>query len=539
MMGSAPAPRQLEQGRAGTQASDGLSGQASRSVPDNYKWLVLITAVFGAFASILDATIVNTALPTIQRDFNADLHLASYVATAYILAAGVVVPASAYLASRFGIKRIYLLSLSTFTIFSAVCGIAPNMGVLIGARVLQGAGGAALFPLSFAMLFAVFPESERGKANGIFGIPVLVAPALGPTLGGFISEYIDWRWVFYVNVPVGIIGVLMGLRFLREGPMRPDLRFDVWGFVLAASGLGLLLFGLSNLAYDGWDSVATVSGPIIISVVLLSAFVPVELRREQPLLNLRLYQRRNYSLGTVIILVATVGLFGPAFLLPQYLQILRGLSPFHAGLLLLAQGVGAVIGTIVSGQIYNRVGPKALIITGSIILTVTGFALANWTTATADLAVLPWILFPRGIGLPLALQSTNVVALQGIRGPNLPQATTLNVVARNVMGALSIGALTSYLQHQTTVHLAALGPRVASHMATSQGSRTLAGLPKPILDAFAAAYHDTYVVTAVITIPTIIVALLIQPGKPGGDQPRAAEAPAAGERERQPVATGE
>jgi DHA2 family multidrug resistance protein len=512
--------------------------QAQSTAPDNYKWLVLITVVFGAFASILDATIVNTALPTIQKDFKVSIHLASYVATAYILAAGVAVPASAFLANRFGIKRVYLLSLASFTIFSAACGIAPNIYALIGARVLQGAGGAALFPLSFAMLFAAFPDNERGRANGIFGIPVLAAPALGPTLGGYISQYIDWRWVFYVNVPVGVIGVLMGMRLLRETPPRPELRFDLWGFLLAASGLGLLLFGLSNLAYDGWDSVKTVSGPIIVSLVLIAAFVPWELRREQPLLNLRLYTRWNYSLGTIIILVATVGLFGPGFLLPQYLQVLRGLSPFHAGLLLLTQGVGAVIGTIVSGQIYNRVNPKVLIGTGAIILTATSFALADWTTATANLSVLPWILLPRGFGLPLMLQSTNTVALQGIRGPILPQATTLNVVARNVVGSLSIGVLTTYLYQRTTAHMTALGENIASHVSMALGAQTLSHLPPRVLDAFAAAYHDTYVVTAVITLPTIIVALLLRPGKAGADRPLGGrdQAPQSNERQSQAAA---
>lgn len=156
---------------------------------DRYKWLVLITVVFGAFASILDSTIVNTALPKIQSVFGADLHLASYVATGYTLAAGIVVPASGFLANRFGIKRIYLGSLTLFTIGSALCGLAPNIIFLIAFRVPRGAGGAALFPLSFALLFQVFPQEERGRANGFFGIPVLVAPALGPTLGGYLSQY--------------------------------------------------------------------------------------------------------------------------------------------------------------------------------------------------------------------------------------------------------------------------------------------------------------------------------------------------------------
>ncbi|HEY8742912.1 MAG TPA: DHA2 family efflux MFS transporter permease subunit, partial [Chloroflexota bacterium] len=296
-----------------------------------YKWKVLATVVFGAFASILDSTIVNTALPQIQMDFKANLHLASYVATGYILAAGVVVPASAYLANRFGIKRVYLISLTVFTIGSVLCGLAPTMVVLILFRVLQGAGGAGLFPLSFALLFAAFPQNERGKANGVFGIPVLVAPTIGPTLGGFLTQYVDWRWIFFVNLPVGILGVVLGARVLRQSPARPELRLDRWGFLIAALGLAALLFGLSNLAYDGLSSLSTVAGPIILGAVLLVVFIPVELRKRQPLLDLRLYRRRNFAVGNAITVLAVIGLFGPAFLLPQFLQNLRGLTPFAAG----------------------------------------------------------------------------------------------------------------------------------------------------------------------------------------------------------------
>src|SRR5437763_8173726 len=292
-------PDPASSGPASASPRTALSGDLrthKQKAPDsNYKWWVLVTVVFGAFASILDSTIVNTALPQIQRVFGADLHLASYVATAYILAAGVVVPASGFLANRFGIKRIYLASLSLFTLGSVLCGAAPNMLTLIAFRVLQGAGGAALFPLSFALLFAAFPQEERGKANGLFGIPVLVAPAIGPTLGGYLTEYVDWRWIFYVNLPVGILGVLLGLRCLRPAPPRPELRFDLPGFLLAGCGLGLLLFGLSNLAYDGLADVRMVSGPIIAALVLLAIFIPFELRRQQPLLHLCPSCRRNFN----------------------------------------------------------------------------------------------------------------------------------------------------------------------------------------------------------------------------------------------------
>lgn len=491
---------------------------ASASVPSptlndlcpRYKWWVLVTVVFGAFVSILDSTIVNTALPTIQRDLHADLHLASYVATAYILAAGAVVPLSAFLSNRFGIKRIYLLSLAVFTVSSALCGLAPNVWLLIIFRVLQGAGGAALFPLSFAILFAVFPEEERGKANGIFGIPVLVAPAVGPTLGGYLVEYLDWHWVFYVNVPIGMLGIALGWRILHEYVAQPQRRFDFPGFFLAATGLGLLLFGLSNLAYNGFGNLLTVSGPIVVSLILLALFLWVEPRRADPLLDLRFFTRRNFLVGNIITWIATIGLFGPAFLLPQFLQTLLGLKPVDAGLLLLWQGIGAIVGTITSGFVYNRLGPRLLIIAGAIFVLFTGLFLASWVAAVAALSILPWILLPRGFGLPILTQPTNTVALTGIQGPKLPEATTLNVVTRNVVASLAIAILTNLLQQRTTTYLTQLGLSALQVAQTTQlgavASESLAAR-----QAQALAYHDVFLVTALSILPVFLLAFFLRP----------------------------
>ena len=342
---------------SGTGVTGPLAGLSS-----NYKWWVLVTAIFGAFVSILDTTIVNTALPHIQRAFGSDLHVASYVTTAYTLAQGVIIAASGFLANRFGIKRMYLLSLALFTLGSVLCGIAWNITILILFRVLQGASGAALFPLSLSLIFGAFPEEQRGLANGIFGIPVLVAPALGPAIGGYLAEYVDWRWIFYVNVPIGIIGIVICWRMLHESELQPTLPFDLRGFLLIASGLGLLLFGLSNLAYDGWGSLLTVTGPVILALLLLLLFIPLELRTARPLLDVRLFQRRNFLVGNLISWVAVASLFGSTFLLPQYLQVLRGLSSYNAGLLLAPQGLAAMVGTIVVGLLYSRVGARPLVL---------------------------------------------------------------------------------------------------------------------------------------------------------------------------------
>jgi len=528
-------------------AGGGYGTGAAAQLAAPSKWLVLITVVFGAFVAILDNTIVNTAIPKLQAVFGADLHQISYVATGYTLATGVVVPATGFLANRFGIKRMYIGSLILFTIGSALCGLSWNTASLIFFRVLQGAGGAALFPLSFAILFQAFPPEERGRANGFFGIPVLFAPAIGPTIGGYLVQYVDWRWIFYVNVPIGIVGVILGLRVLRESPPRPELKFDVPGFVLAAGGLALLLYGASNLAFDGFSSITTVSGPLIVAAVLLIAWIPAELRARQPLLNLRLFTQRNFLLGNLLTWIGTIGIFGPTFLLPQYLQNWRGLDPFPAGLLLFTSGVGTVFGTVLAGNLYNRVGPRVLIIVGGLVTIISSLLLQGWSTADSAYSVLPWILLLRGFGLPLFLQSANTSALYGITGRDLPTATTLNVVARNVVAALSIAILTNIFRTQQVVHQANLSARVTradpaanamynglvNHflslgLSASQAVGAAIGqLSRQVaLQGAVLAFQDVYWLTAIVTIPVILLAFLVRPPRPtaggGGGAPQAA-----------------
>ena len=508
------------------------SGDLNATIEGSYKWWVLVTAIFGVFVSILDSTIVNTAIPKIEAVFGAGLHEASYIATGYTLAAGVVVGASGYLANRFGIKRIYLGSLALFTIGSALCGLSWNMGSLIAFRVLQGAGGAALFPLSLSLIFAVFPPDQRGAANGLFGIPVLFAPAIGPTLGGYIVQFIDWRWIFYVNVPIGIIGVAIGLRVLRESPPRPDLRFDLRGFLLLAAGLGLLLYGLSNLAYDSWGSVGTVSGPVVIALVLLVAYGVVELYTVQPLLDLRLFKERNFWAGNVIIWLATVGLFGAAFFLPQYLQNLRGLDPYHSGLQLLPQGIAAIVATVLAGLLYNRVGPRALMIGGALVLVIDTFFISRWATLFSAYAALTPLLILRGLCLPPLAQTSNTVALQGVRGAALPGASTLVVVARQVVASLAVAVLGNVLTTQQIVHranlasqvtlsnpgvaalynqLIALFQRQGLSLAQAQAAALGQLQGQVVRHAAALAFQDVFLLSAVIAIPAIVLPLLLRP----------------------------
>src|SRR5437879_8869779 len=219
-----------------------------------YKWIVAMVVIIAVFMSILDQTIVNIAIPRLQIAFGADIHSVQWVLTAYILTLGVVTPTSAFFSDRLGIKRFYLISVVLFTAGSALCGLAWSLPVLIFFRILQGIGGAALFPLSITLLFREFPPQERGAAMGFFGIPALLAPALGPTLGGYLVTFAGWQLIFYINVPIGIFAIIMATVLLRESPLQSNTRFDFLGFLFAAAGLGSCLYAFSAASTAGWGS---------------------------------------------------------------------------------------------------------------------------------------------------------------------------------------------------------------------------------------------------------------------------------------------
>lgn len=235
----------------------------------SYKWIVVIVVIFGSFMSILDQTVINNALPRLQSAFGADLGSLQWVLTAYTLTQGVVTPTTAFFANRLGPKRFYVGALLLFTLGSALCGLAWSLPMLIVFRVIQAVGGATLFPLAITLLFYEFPPQQRGLATGILSISALMAPAVGPTLGGYFVTYADWRLIFFINIPVGIIAILLGIMLLRERPAEGRMRFDLPGFVLAASGLAAVLYALSNASISGWGS-PTVLVALIVGLCLLA-----------------------------------------------------------------------------------------------------------------------------------------------------------------------------------------------------------------------------------------------------------------------------
>ncbi|GHO85646.1 DHA2 family efflux MFS transporter permease subunit [Dictyobacter formicarum] len=508
---------------------------APRSGGLPYKWIVACVVIFGIFMSILDSTIVNIAIPRLQSAFGSDLNSVQWVLTGYTLAQGVATPLTAYLSDRIGIKRFYMLSLAGFTLGSALCGLAWSLPVLIAFRLLQGFMGAFLSPLAITLLYREFAPSERGTAMGVLGIPILLAPAFGPTLGGYIVTFAGWQLIFYINVPLGIIGLILAAIYIHEARADTHASFDISGFVLSAIGLGLLLYGLSDASTSGWTS-GLVLGCLISGGLLLVIFIFVELSRArqglQPLLDVRVFKDHSFSTSSFASILVTFALFGGLFLVPVYLQNLRQLSAFQAGLLLLPQAFASMIAVVVGGRLVDRLGVRAVVIPGLIIT-----AIAMWRFTFLDLYI-PYtsfqlLLILRGFGIGLCMQPLMVSALAQIRPRMLAQATAVSTTLRFVGSSLAVAIVATLVQSRTSLHYAHLAEKVTPDsplgqlvprlqaLFISHGASTLAAYGTALStisglvrrQAYILAIQDAFWLSLVLTLVAVVAAFFVSSGR--------------------------
>jgi DHA2 family multidrug resistance protein len=418
------------------------------------KWLVAIAVVFGVFMAVLDVTVVNIALAKLQAVFGVSLDSIQWVVTGYTLAQTVSIPLFGYLADRYGAKWIYLASLAMFTVASMLCGLSWSNNSMIAFRILQGLGGGALLPLAIAQIFAVFPPAERGRATAAIGIPVLLAPAIGPTLGGYLVQNADWRLIFYLNVPIGVIGFIMGAFILPRSQPNARARLDIVGLALSMAGFASLVYGVGEAASDGWGS-PTVIGFSVFGALCLLALVVVELRSADPLLDMRLFKDWNFASGNLITWATRFALFGALFLMPLFLQSLRGLNPQQAGLVLLPSSLVTIVVLPFSGIFVDRVGAKWSIVVGLTVLTFTSYLLAHITLATPIRLLQLWLI-GRSIGLGFAAQPAQVIALSNIPRAKLSRASSFYNVMAQVASAFTTSFLATYVKGRTAPHFAHL-----------------------------------------------------------------------------------
>ena len=439
----------------------------------SYKWIVMMVAIFGLFMVMLDLTIVNIAIPNLQSDFGASLTDVDWVSTGYSLAEGIGIPLTPYFSALLGNKRFYLVLLALFTIGSALCGLAWSLTALTTFRILQGLAGAGMIPMSITLLYSEFPPEERGIAMGSLGVPLMVAPALGPTVGGYLVTFVSWRVIFYINVPIGILGIFLGALFLRDSQTPRERRpsFDIAGFLLSTISLGSLLYAFDKAGTDGWDSF-TVLSFLTLGLAILVIFVIVELLTiesgRQPLLDLSIFRSRTFAGGNIALMIIAFALFGGQFLVPQYLQTLRGLSAYDAGLVLLPQALGSMVASLIGGRLVDKLGVKAVTIPGLLILAGGLWGLSRLTLQTPylDFQVL---LIIRGMGLGLCMQQTTIAALAEIKPPQLSQASSLNSVVRSVATSFAVALVSTLVTERIVFHYTRLAEQVTPESMAGQG----------------------------------------------------------------------
>ena len=418
------------------------------------KWKVLISVIFGIFMVILDTTVVNIAFPTLRTEFGASLNDAQWIISIYVLSIGIGTPLSGFLADRFGMKQTYLLGLAIFIVGSFICGISPTLPILIAARAFQGFGGGIALPLGAAFLMGNFPVSEQGLALGIFGIAALVAPAIGPILGGYLVDQGLWRYIFFINPPIGLLGIFLGMRFLPNIKPKRKPSLDFLGLITEIIGFGAVLYAASVAAYEGW------SAPMVwlwfgIGAIGLAAFAIVELFLvKDPLLDLRLFGKRVFLNASLLGYVSVIALFGAEFLLPIYLQTIRGISAFETGLIIVPMAITGGAAALLAGRLYDKIGPRLLIVFGFAILMINTWQLSQ-LKADTPIAWIMFLLALRGLALGATVQTTFVTALSVVPLPQIARGSSLTNATRQVVQAIGVAIL-------ATVLVSTLSPQVAA-----------------------------------------------------------------------------
>lgn len=405
--------------------------------------LPLVVLISGMFMSVLDTSIINVAVPTIESTFGSTTDEVAWIVTAYALALGVIVPLSAWLSERFGPTRVYIVALLLFGIASALCGLAWSLNSLIAFRIIQAIPGGILPPLSMAMLYRIVPPHEIGKAMGMYGLGIVVAPAIGPTLGGYLVEYVDWRLIFFINVPVGIAATLAAISILPKfGPTgRP--KFDVLGFLTIAVGLFSMLLALSEGASWGWTSFR-VTALIAISLIGLALFIVIELEVDQPLLDVRVFSSWPYTNSLLIISVLSIGLFTVLFYVPVFLQQAQGLGAFQAGVILLPQALVMAVFMPIAGRLYDRFGPKWPAIIGLSISAMGTYLLHDLTVDTSHRDVSLILMF-RAAGMGLAMMPIMTAGLAAVPPALVPSGSAFNNVIQRTAASLGLAILAAVL----------------------------------------------------------------------------------------------
>ena len=461
-------------------ASQTLNGSRTAAWNDVNPWLVAIAVMTSTFMEVLDTTIVNVSLPHIAGSLSATPDEATWALTSYLVANAIVLPMTGWLANYFGRKRLLLASVVGFTASSFLCGLAPTLPLLIIFRCIQGACGGGLQPLSQAILMEVFPPQDRGKAMGFWGLGIVVAPMLGPVLGGWLTDTYSWRWVFYVNVPIGILSVFLTTIFIFDPPYikRQVSKIDFLGMGYLAIGIACLQVMLDKGQEEDWFGSHFILTLCVVAVVGLAAFIIRELTTDHPIVDLSIFKVRTYATGVFLMTVLGFVLYGSTVLIPLLLQTILGYPALQAGVVMLPRGLGSFIAMPVVGALMTKVRPRYLLVTGIFL-----GAFAMWRLAQLNLDVgywnFFWALIWQGVGLGLIFIPLTTITNDPIPNEKMGNATSIFNLMRNIGASIGIAIVASIQTRHAQIHTNNLTAQVTP--SSLQAQSMISGLKSMIM----------------------------------------------------------
>jgi EmrB/QacA subfamily drug resistance transporter len=492
---------------APTAAGDLLQGRG---------WVMpLLVVMIGSFMAVLDTSIVNVAIPRLQNDFGASTDQVQWVATGYTLALGVITPLTGWLGDRYGLERVQNAALVLFVIGSALCGLASSLNILIGFRIFQAIGGGLLPAVSQAMVYRMVPRDKIGTAMGLYGFGVVVAPALGPTIGGYLVEYVNWRLIFYINVPIGVVAWILSMMLLPKFPRIAGQRFDFPGFFTIAIGLFALLLALSEGESWHWTSYSVML-LLAVGLISLAVFVVVELSVAQPMLDLRVFKSSTYSVSMVLITVLSLNLFSGLFYVPLFLQNGDQLGAFETGLTLLAPAVVTVIMMPISGWLYDRIGARWPAMIGLLIVAYGTYLMKDISPASSRPEFVFWLAV-RNFGTGLAFMPIMTGSISVLPVRLISRASAINNIVLRVSSALGLALLTAMLTTQQAQQLADRSTFLPSVAPGNPGLQGAGASPSGVvglfnatqLQVFGSALGDIFLLTAALSALGALLALML------------------------------
>lgn len=500
------------------------------------RWLILGAVMLGTLMTVIDASIVNVAVPSMMGNLGATLTSITWVSTGYIIANVIMLPLTGWFSSRFGRRRFLAASMVLFTLASLFCGLSTSLGMLVFFRVLQGIGGAALLSIGQATMMEIFPPQQLGMVQAIYGVGVMVGPTVGPTLGGWLTDNYNWPWIFYINLPIGLIATVLTLLVMHDSRYtRTRGRVDILGIVLLAVGLGCLQTMLEKGNHENWFASPLICWLLVLAIIGLIGFVIWELRVEHPAVQLHILKHRGFAAGTLYGAVLGVGLYGGIFILPVFLQQLRHYTAQQTGLILLPGAIATTLMMPIAGRLVSKFPARTLVALGAVLFVIATFMMMSLTLNTGP-DQLYWALVLRGAALGLLFVPLSLATLVGLKGQEIAEGTGLYSLARQLGGSIGIALLSTFIDHRTFCHRADLVTRISvynplalerltalQHFFQAKGASLLAARQQALTlidktiqgQAAVLAFNDAIALIGILFIISMPLLLLFERSNPG------------------------